>query len=204
LLGGPSRGVKCENFSCATRGAMRRRDPLLVSSFSISHFFFFFFFAFEKKKKKKKKKFLVSDLLFCRMSSKVPESILKKKATAERLLKAKEKAAEISAKKRRATRKTIYKVKRNKNKNKKQKKQKAKSSNRSTFFSFSFLQRAESYVAEYRRAEKQAIAARRQARRAGETFCFVCVCLFYFVLFCLFVCVFVCFCVCFCLGLVWF
>ncbi len=43
------------------------------------------------------------------MSAKVPESVLKKKATSERLAKAKAKAAEVSAKKRRETRKTIYK-----------------------------------------------------------------------------------------------
>merc|ERR1712000_394014 len=57
-----------------------------------------------------------------RMASKVPESVLKKKA----------KAIELSTKKRRAQRKVIYK-------------------------------RAETYAAEYRRAEKQAVAERRKA-----------------------------------------
>jgi large subunit ribosomal protein L7e len=50
-----------------------------------------------------------SRALLCSMSAKVPESVLKKKATSERLAKAKAKAAEVSAKKRRETRKTIYK-----------------------------------------------------------------------------------------------
>merc|ERR1712000_247211 len=68
-----------------------------------------------------------------RMASKVPESVLKKKATAEKVAKSKAKAIELSTKKRRAQRKVIYK-------------------------------RAETYAAEYRCAEKQAVAERRQAR----------------------------------------
>merc|ERR1712000_601869 len=44
-----------------------------------------------------------------RMASKVPESVLKKKATAEKVAKSKAKAIELSTKKRRAQRKVIYK-----------------------------------------------------------------------------------------------
>jgi len=68
---------------------------------------------------------------------KVPESILKKKATQDRLNKGREKASIANKKKKRANRKNIYK-------------------------------RAEKYVVEYRQAEQQLVAARRQAKKAGN------------------------------------